>query len=240
MALSDDLTAEVSRLFKSEWNFTKGRVVPTSDTSITFKNDGSQINATVLYADLADSTILVDTKPDWFAAEIYKAFLACAGKIIKAEGGEITAYDGDRVMAVYIGADQYDRAIRTAQKINAAVLFVINPALQTYPHASGNGYVLKHVCGIDTSQLLVAKIGVRDASDFVWVGRAANYAAKLASEDDAFPTWVTWDAYAAATDRVKLVGGVGENLWQPAFATKIPGQFLVMRSTSHWTVDGKV
>lgn len=240
MALAEELAAEVDRLFKSQWNFTKGRQVPTSDTSITFKNDGTHITATVLYADLADSTILVDQKPDWFAAEVYKAFLACAGKIVRSEGGEITAYDGDRIMAVYIGADQHDRAIRTAQKINAAVMFIINPALQTYPHAAGRGYVMKHVCGIDTSQLLVAKIGVRNASDLVWVGRAANYAAKLASEDDAFPTWVTWDAYEAATDRVKLEGGVGRNLWEPAFATKIPDQFLVMRSTSHWRVDGKV
>jgi len=35
------------------------------------------------------------------------------------------------------------------------------------------------VVGIDTSALFVARIGVRNDNDLVWVGRAANYAAKL-------------------------------------------------------------
>jgi hypothetical protein len=48
----------------------------------------------VLYADLADSTKLVDEYQRPFAAEIYKTFLHCAGKIIRAEDGTITAYDG--------------------------------------------------------------------------------------------------------------------------------------------------
>ncbi len=30
---------------------------------------------------------------------LYKAYLHCAAKIISNEGGEITAYDGDRIMA---------------------------------------------------------------------------------------------------------------------------------------------
>jgi class 3 adenylate cyclase len=40
---------------------------------------------------------------DWFAAEIYKSYLISACRIIRDNGGEITAFDGDRVMAVFIG-----------------------------------------------------------------------------------------------------------------------------------------
>lgn len=235
MGIKEDLEADVSRLFSSAWNITNGRVVPTSDTSITFKNDGTKIKATVLYADLADSTVLVDTKPDWFAAEMYKAFLACAGKLVRAEGGEITAYDGDRIMAVFIGADQHDCAVRAAQKINWAVLNIIRPGVAEYLDLKHRDYVLRHVVGIDTSELLVAKIGVRDNSDLVWVGRAANHAAKLASEDDAFQTYITADVYAGMTDRVRLVGGNGADLWHAVYSEKLPGQ-VVYRSNSYWTI----
>jgi class 3 adenylate cyclase len=66
-------------------------------------NDAVKLSATVLYADLADSTKLVDGHTKQFSAEIYKTFLHCAAKIIRSEDGVITAYDGDRVMAVFIG-----------------------------------------------------------------------------------------------------------------------------------------
>ena len=37
------------------------------------------------------------------AAEVYKSYMACAVRIIKDEDGSITAYDGDRVMGIFIG-----------------------------------------------------------------------------------------------------------------------------------------
>ena len=72
---------------------------------LRFGNDGVNLAATVLYADLSGSTRLVDTKKATFAAEVYKTYLACAARIVKNEGGAVTAYDGDRVMAVFINKD---------------------------------------------------------------------------------------------------------------------------------------
>jgi class 3 adenylate cyclase len=42
-------------------------------------------------------------------------------------------------------------------------------------------YQLKHVIGIDSSSLFACRIGIRNDNDAVWVGRAANYAAKLSA-----------------------------------------------------------
>ena len=48
-------------------------------------------------------------------------------------------------------------------QINSSVLNIINPALsQQYPSAT---YRLRHVIGIDTSPLFVARIGVRNDND---------------------------------------------------------------------------
>jgi len=105
MGTLSDLESDVSKIFRETWNTRNGTVVP-NDTSIKLNNDGVIIDATVLYADLQDSTALVNSRRSTFAAEIYKTYLLCAARIISQEGGEITAYDGDRIMAVYLGGVQ--------------------------------------------------------------------------------------------------------------------------------------
>ena len=59
-----------------------------------WENVGWRVNV----SDLSGSTNLVDTQTPHFAGEIYKTYLMCAAKIIKEQGGTITAYDGDRIM----------------------------------------------------------------------------------------------------------------------------------------------
>ena len=53
---------------------------------------------------------------------------------------------------------------------------------------------MRQSVGVDTSELLVAKTGIRTVNDLVWVGRAANYAAKLSSRL-APATQITSDVY---------------------------------------------
>jgi len=60
-------------------------------TALRLRNDAVEPEAPVLYADLADSTKPVDGHIASFAAEGYKTFLHCAAKIIRQEGGTITA-----------------------------------------------------------------------------------------------------------------------------------------------------
>ena len=109
-----------------EWSEREGRVVPESD-GLRLGNDAVTLEGTVLYADLDDSTKLVDTAEPWLAAEVYKAYLVCAARIIRSEGGVITSYDGDRIMAVFIGDPKNTDAARTALKINFAVQKIVNP-----------------------------------------------------------------------------------------------------------------
>ena len=180
--------------------------MPESE-EVKLGNDAVKLKATVLYADLADSTALVDGYKKPFAAEIYKAFLHCAAKIIRDEGGTITAYDGDPIMAVYIGNSKNTSAVRTAMKIKYAVSEIINPGrLKQYPGNAypGNAYAVRHVVGIDTSDLYIARTGVREANDLVWVGRAANYAAKLAALPESYTTYITADIYNNMNDQVKF------------------------------------
>jgi len=204
VSLGSDIKSEVAAIFRAQWTERDGNVVP-EDESIKLTNDGVNVEGTVLYADMADSTHLVAGQTKTFATEIYKTFLHTAAKIIRNEGGTITAYDGDRIMAVYLGNSKNTSAVTTALKIHYAVDNIIAPAIKA--QYQQQTYVPHHVVGIDTSKLFVARTGVRGANDLVWVGRAANYAAKLATLPHEYPTWITEEVYNNMHESVKFTDG---------------------------------
>ena len=80
MPLGDELNSEVRDIFKYQWGYGNRQVIPETK-DIATSNEGVKIEATILYADLSESTPLVDLHEDWLAAEIYKAFLRCCARI---------------------------------------------------------------------------------------------------------------------------------------------------------------
>jgi class 3 adenylate cyclase len=228
MALKNELELTVKKIFHDDlWSHRDGQVVPEPE-HIRLGNDAVHLDATVLYADMSDSTKLVDNYEPHFAAEVYKAYLACAARIIKNEGGAVTAYDGDRIMAVFIGDSKNTSAVRSAFKINGAIKNVIKPALSAeYPQTD---FGLKHVIGIDSSKILVSRIGVKNDNDLVWVGRAANYAAKLSSMSDDVAIRITHFVYDHMHDSVKLSSN--RNMWEERSWTPM-GNLRIYRS--NWT-----
>jgi len=212
MTTLKDLEVQVAATFSAQWKKREGRLVPSTE-DLTLGNDAVEFDrATVLYADLQASTDMVDNEPWTRSAEIYKNFLHCAASIIRDEGGAITAYDGDRVMGIWVGNRQTTPAAIAGLKINYVVQNVINPALQRqYPD---NTRAVKQVVGIDTSSLRATRTGVRGDNDLVWVGRAANYAAKLTTLNLAERTWLTADAFDRLRDEAKYGGTPPQLMWK--------------------------
>lgn len=230
MSLYDDLRADVKGVFKEAWSERDGNKVPEPE-DVKLGNDAVRLDATVLYTDLSESTNLVDRYKPWFAAEIYKTFLHCAAKIIRSHGGVLTSYDGDRVMAVYIGDSKNSSAGRAALGINYAVREVINAEIEkAYPKES---YRVQHTTGIDSSRLFVARTGIRGSNDLVWVGRAANHAAKLSASDFGVPTVVTEDVYKRLNESVKYSSD-GKSMWVKGY-WEDEGR-AVYSSTWQWAV----
>jgi class 3 adenylate cyclase len=230
MPLKAELEAEVAAVFRAKWDERDGYVVP-SDDGVGLGNEAVKLKATVLYADLADSTNMVDDYKPYFAAEIYKTFLHCAAKIIRSEGGEIAAYDGDRIMAVFTGNSKNSSAVRAAMKINYSVLEIISPGKQA--QYTDNTFELKHVVGIDTSDLFIAKTGVRGANDLVWVGRAANYAAKLSALPPTYATYITKEVYDVIWPELKTTDG--EAMWEAVRWNTFDNR-IIHRSNWWWLV----
>lgn len=211
MALADDLENEIKKTFKTQWVEQETDTVPAPEDLRLNSNHAKKLDAAVLYADIDGSTDLVDSLAWCKAAEVYKSYLRCASAIIRNEGGAITAYDGDRVMGIFTGTQKRTDAVRTAMKINRAVIDIIRPA---YAAQYSDTFQLKHVIGVDSSTLRAARIGVHGDNDIVWVGRAANYAAKLTALSK-HPIWITKTVYDNMLDNVKYVSGTpsSNDMW---------------------------
>lgn len=228
----DSLGAYVKKVFRDAWSEREGQVVPEA-TNLVLGNKAVHFErATILYADLRSSTSMVETKKWEFAAEIYKTYLHCATKIIKDEGGVITSYDGDRVMGVFIGKRQTSPAARAGLKINYAVQKIINPAMHEQYNTK---YDVVQVVGIDTSEIRVARTGARGDNDLVWVGSAANTAAKLTELKLRERTWVTKAAYDYMIESVKFSGSPKQNMWKKYNWTEM-GARTIYGSTWIWPV----
>ena len=209
MTLKDDLITDCAAIHAGAWSVVDARVVPSpNDVSLT-KSAKKLTQAAVLYADLDGSTSMVDTKIWNFSAEVYKSFLSAVAKIVKSEGGTITAYDGDRLMAIFIGEGNCDAAVRAALKIRWAVLNIVNPAIKAKYNTD---FVVRHTVGIDVSDLHAVRTGVRGDNDLVWVGRAANFAAKLTSLSSDTPTWITKVVHDKLSQKWKMTNG--ELMWK--------------------------
>ena len=227
MGIKEDLISEVKKIFKSKWEERDGDIVPGNE-DLKLGNDAVRLNGTVLYADLSSSTKLVDNYKSWFAAEIYKTYLYSAAKIIRKMEGEITAFDGDRIMAVFIGNFKNTNAAKSSLHINYLINEIINPLIKEY--YPKDNYEVKQTVGIDTSELFIARTGIRGNNDLVWVGRAANYAAKLTSLSPQYPSRITKEVYERLNDSVKFTNG--QAMWEKAHWTDM--NIDIYRSTWQW------
>lgn len=222
MTFKDELIEKVRAYAQDIWpEIPNGISVPTPE-DLTFGNTGRRLEACILYADIHGSTAMVNELPDTRAAEYYKAYLHCAAKIIKRNDGEISAYDGDRIMAVFLGENKENKAVNTALEISFAVDEIINP--EFYSLYKTTHRIISHTIGIDTGTILVSKTGVRIDSDLVWVGPAANYAAKLNSFDGLdsdYPIRVTHEVFSVLS-RNNIFGNEGAHIWEGPYTNFAP------------------
>jgi len=231
MGLKKDLEDDCKDIYESEWNRRKGQSVPQSK-DIGLGAEAVDLEVAMLYADITGSTQLVDGYKDRFAAKQYKAFLRCATKIIRDQGGYIRSYDGDRVMGVFHGGSKCTSSVKCALKINWAVHNIINPALEAqYPKEK---YRVNHRVGVDYSDIMAIRAGIRNNNDISWIGRSANYAAKLSSlKHGSYRTWITEKVYKKMHDDVTYSDN--KNMWVKHNWDDMNDQ-TIYGSTYYWAI----
>lgn len=195
----------------NKWKVRAAQEIPTIKDLALKENEAAEFEGTVLYADMDGSTDMVRGYKNWFAAEMYKIYLQTVSEVIRNEGGVVTAYDGDRVMAIFEGGSKNTTAVRTGMKIVYAVNELNDIIAKEYPSVQ---FRLRHNIGIDTSILFAVRAGVWGANDIVWVGEAANIAAKLTNvSDDSYPIYITKKVFDSLNSSV-VKNESGSLMWQ--------------------------
>lgn len=238
MGLKEDVASDVDGVLSQPWKDRDGTVVPDTE-DVALAGGGVHLNATILYADLADSTELVMEHDRRVAAKVMKCFLASCTRIIKEFGGDIRSFDGDRVMGIYVDGTKNTSAAKTALKIAWAFRHIVKPKIEAHYATVKNGsFKLDYSTGVDTSTVLAVRGGVRGSNDLLWVGRAPNVAAKLSNLRQApYQSWITHDVYKMLKDESKYttVGGVKKDMWEPRTFTTVGGM-RIYRSLYEWSL----
>lgn len=211
LALFDELTSETGKIVRAAWQRRGGTVVPETE-SVGLGNEGVDLEATFLYADLADSTELA-IQDQTIAAEIFKAYLMGTTRIIRSLGGEIRSFDGDRVMGVFIEGAKNTAAAEAALKINYFFRKILQPAFTGF--YTSRALSLMQTVGVDTSKVMVVRSGIRNNNDLVWVGRAPNVAAKLSGIREGYDSYITKAVFDAMLDSSKNGGDPKRLMWEP-------------------------
>ncbi|NKZ73256.1 adenylate/guanylate cyclase domain-containing protein [Rhodococcus hoagii] len=206
---------------------------------MVLRNGAVQLNAAYLYADMADSTGLVKHFSSFDAARIIRAYLNAVSRVIRHRGGAIRSFDGDRVMAVFIGTDAASVAAQTALNITWVVETIVHEQLKDHVDKYFDAYIedewrVRHRTGIDVGEALMVRAGVRDNNDLVSIGDAPNIAAKLSDIRDHRTSISdrTWDALSYKTAfREKD----GKAMWTEPRTVDLGGERKEVVRGSNWT-----
>lgn len=199
MSFKSELEGYLGELASEPFKHRYGQVVPNS-SSVGPYDAVSLSDTAYLYCDMADSSSIVTLFDNETAARVLRVFLNAVCRVIKDRGGEIRSFDGDRVMAIFIGDSAADDAVDAALRINWAVLHPVQDALMKDRKYRDKfvetGWQVKQRTGIEVGWAYIVRGGVRDQNDLVSIGFPANTAAKLSDYKGGGPTIITeevWD-----------------------------------------------
>lgn len=233
MAKKDELAGDVQTIINTLWNKRSGQKVP-STSEVALAGGAVELDATFLYADLANSSKMAKELDRRVAAKIVKSFLMTSAKIIKFRGGTIVSFDGDRILGVFYGSSKNSSAARCALNINYAVTKIIRPKFEAkYDSVKDASFKIRHGVGVDTGTVLAVRGGARGENDLIWIGRAANLAAKLSDlRESPNHSFITASVYNNMNDNSKYADG--KNMWEKRSWNFLGDNLNIYRSSWHW------
>ena len=231
MGMSDDVKAGVDGVLRPAWSKRNGNVVPTTE-DIVLRDGAVDIDATYLYADLAKSSVLGQKIKKEVAAKIIRSYLNATTRILKNYGGEIRSFDGDRVLAIFIGDAKNTSAVRAALALNWAVHKVLQPKFTAKWPDLSDTWTVNHGVGIDTGKAMLVRGGVRNNNDLISVGAAPNVAAKLSELRGAPDIYITKAAYDNMDASNKRHDG--KDMWTNYGKVEVGSKSYIVYGSTWW------
>lgn len=136
-----------------------------------------------LVVDMKGSTALDYNKHPHTSARTYEAITGGSARIVGDFDPAFVDIQGDGLFALFHGERRYERALCAGVTLKTFSEKHLVPAIENANSDRFPKTGLK--IGIASSTLVVKKVGIRGTNEYVWPGRAVNWAAKCAQKADA-------------------------------------------------------
>lgn len=232
--ISEKIASEVEGVLQTPWTTRSGQVVPDTD-DVKLKGGAVMIDATYLYADLADSSGAAHRLKKEVTGKLIRSYLDATSRVIKHYGGSIRSFDGDRVMGIFIGDAKNSSALKAGLGINWALHKVLEPNfVETWPSLADH-WTTSHGVGIDTGEAMIVRGGVRGSNDLVSIGQAPNVAAKLSDLRGTPNIYATRRTFNQSDESAQLSAD-GRQMWAE-YSPQIISGFVYQTVSSNWWME---
>lgn len=179
-----ELTSLVDGYLAGTYETYQPRGVP-EPADIPLGKKAAKLEATALFIDLRQSSDITNAFRRQTAAKMLKSYFDGAVRIINANNGKVRSFNGDGMLALFVGDSQSNNAVKAAMQVRWYVEHVLWPKFNGYfaANAAARGGRLDFSigAGLDYGDIYAVRIGIRGTNDVAWVGRCTNTAAKLSN-----------------------------------------------------------
>jgi class 3 adenylate cyclase len=157
--------------------------------------EGRQIQAAFVYTDLDSFTKIVATQPGSSSFVLLQAVVKLVTLVTSHYSGSVVDCAGDRLLSVFHRPAK-DCSWEPVQQAVTAAFWIHTVLHSTAPVFAGHGIVNPTVgIGIDYGPAVVGCVGIRNNKRLIFLGDAANNAARLQDLASAGQTVLSFEAY---------------------------------------------
>lgn len=208
---------------------------------IALGSKAARLEATALFIDVRQSSDITNALRRQTAAKMLKSYFDGAVRIIRGWSGEVVSFNGDGMLALFVGRSRTTNAVKAAMQVDWFVENMLRPRFNRYFDANraarGKRLGFAIGCGIDDSDIYAVRIGIRGTNDIAWVGRSTNTAAKLSNLlRGSANIAVTRAAYGRLNAAQKNTSS--RRMWSDERSAKFGGVTRAYRTTTWWRSIG--
>ncbi|MGR3713381.1 MAG: adenylate/guanylate cyclase domain-containing protein [Shimia sp.] len=137
------------------------------------RRGGERREVTMLFSDIRGYTAFSETVTPEEVIEVLNRYFGIQSEIVVRHGGDIDKFVGDELMAMFVGEDKEDRAVRCGVEIKDALA-------QSFGAQTGRELAVG--VGIASGAVVLGAMGARDRMDYTVLGSTVNLAARLCSK----------------------------------------------------------
>ncbi|MGR3636216.1 MAG: adenylate/guanylate cyclase domain-containing protein [Shimia sp.] len=137
------------------------------------RRGGERREVTMLFSDIRGYTAFSETVTPEEVIEVLNRYFEIQSAIVVRHGGDIDKFVGDELMAMFVGEDKEDRAVRCGVEIKEAL---------AESFGAQTGRELAVGIGIASGAVVLGAMGARERMDYTVLGSTVNLAARLCSK----------------------------------------------------------